>query len=260
MKDQVTTLNEIIPNVLLQMSTDGSKTWSFATQPISSLPLSNGWFDVGARTAFVTEGRFLAYTNEIDVSGWGNQGLTFYPMQAGVQEGSAFTYLIDDSLEVLDIISDSPLDVGMFVQGNLQSYFPRLTVPGLYQLTGSAYPDGSVTSDPADRVFPPLGWENVLYGNYRLFQHNDNLQGTLALPVLTNDFGSMNPTATDKLYITRILRLGVSTTAQSGGFSYIPPTRFIIKGMLKSESDLSYVYRLKDSFKTAQTDVGYNDL
>ena len=258
MKDQVTTLNEIVPNVLLQM--DASKNWTFSIQPITSLPLSNGWFDVGSRTAFVPQGTFFAYTDEIDVSGWGNQGLTFYPMQAGVQEGSAFTYLIDDGLEVLDIISDSPLDVNMFVQGNLQSYFPRLTVPALYELTGSGNPDGSVTTDPADRVFPPLGWENVLYGNYRLFQHNDNLQGTLVLPVLTNDFGSMNPTATDKLYITRILRADTSSTVQTGGFAYIPPTRFIIKGMLKSESDLSYVYRLKDSFKTVQTDVGYNDL
>ena len=258
MKDQVTTLNEIVPNLFLKM--DDRKEWTFQVEPLTNLPLSNGWFDVGTRTAFVNAGQIFAYTDEIDVSGWGNQGLTFFPMQAGVQEGTNYTYLIDDSLEVLDIISDSPLDVGMFVQGNLVEQGRRLTVPALYQLTGSAFSDGSVTSDPADRVYPPLGWENVLYGNYRLFQHNDNLQGLLVLPVLNNDFGSMNPTATDKLYITRIVKCGTGNTVQTGGFSYQPATRFIIKGMLKSETDLSYIYRLKDSFKSTQTDVGYNGL
>ena len=243
MKDQVTTLNEIIPNLLLQMNS--SKEWSVA--PNDSL---DGWYDVSTRDGSITANRIFAYQNEIDVSGWGNQGLSFFPMQAGVQEGANYTYIIDDSLQVIDIISDSPLDVPSFVFNNLLAY-PNITLPALYERTLDA---------PAERVFPPLGWENILYGNSRLFQHNDNLQGLLALPVQSNEFGSMNPTATDKLYLTRILKCNVADSTQVGGVSYIPPTRFIIKGMLKSESDLSYIYRLKDSFKTTQTDVGYNGL
>lgn len=243
MKDQVTTLNEIVPNVFLQM--DANKDWSVA--PNDSL---DGWYDVNSRYGSIGAGKIFVYQNEIDVSGWGNQGLSFFPIQAGVQEGGNYTYLIDDSLQVIDVISDSPLDAPAYIFNNALSY-PNITLPALYERTLDL---------PAARVFPPLGWENVLYGNSRLFQHNNNLQGLLVLPVNTNDFGSMNPTASDKLYLTRIVICETSNSIQTGGVCYIPPARFIIKGMLKSESDLSYIYRLKDSFKTSQTDVGYNGL
>lgn len=238
MKDQVTTLSEIIPQLSLSMAAD--KEWSLASA-------SNGWFDVDSIEGALIRGKFFAYQDEIDVSGWGNQGLSFFPMQAGIQEGYVFNYLIDDELRVIDVISDCPLDVGAFVLNNVAA-FPNITVPALYEKAGTG------------RTFAPLGWENVLYGNDRLMQHNNNLQGLLVLPVSSNDFGSMNPTATDKLYLTRILSCGTSYTAQTGGLAYIPPTRFIIKGMLKEESALSYIFRLKDSFKTTQTDVGYNGL
>jgi hypothetical protein len=242
MREQVTTLCETIPQIQLTMS--GTKAWSM-------VPFSNGWFDIG-RLNIQTIGndRYFAYQTEIDVSGWGNQGLSFFPMQAGVQEGGQYQYLIDDTLQVIDVISDSPLDVAAYVSTNLQVY-PMITLPALNQARPS-------TNE--ETVNPPLGWENILYGNSRTFQHNDNLQGLLVLPVQSNEFGSMNPTASDKLYITRIVKCGTGVTTQVAGLANIPPTRFIIKGQLKSESDLSYIYRLKDSFKTTQTDVGYNGL
>lgn len=242
MKDSVTTLTETIPMLSLQM--DATKKWTITND-------ANGWYDAGdLSVSGLGNDKFFVYQNEIDVSGWGNQGLSFFPMQAGVQEGYAYTYLVDDTLQVIDLITDSPLDVGQYIQANLQA-FPSITLPALLE---------QPTANPEERIFPPLGWENILYGNSRLLQHNDNLQGLIVLPIHTNDFGSMNPTATDKLYITRIVSCQVGVTAQTGGFSYTPPTRFIIKGMLKSESDLSYIYRLKDSFKTTQTDVGYHGL
>ena len=242
MKDSVTTLTETVPFLSLQM--DDNKDWAITED-------ANGWIDAGnLPVAYLGNDTYYVYRNEIDVSGWGNQGLSFFPMQAGVQEGYSFRYLVDDTLQVIDLITDSPLDVGQYIQANLQQ-FPFITLPGLLE---------QPTATPEERVFPPLGWENILYGNSRLLQHNDNLQGTIVLPIHTNDFGSMNPTATDKLYITRIVYCQTGSTVQEGGFAFIPPTRFIIKGMLKSESDLSYIYRLKDSFKTTQTDVGYNGL
>lgn len=243
MKDEATTLCEVIPPVELKMTAD--KKWA-----ISALDSADGWFDVSDRFGVITTGKVFAFQTDLDVSGWGNQGLTFFPMQAGVQEGAAYTYIIDDSLKVIDVISDSPLDIPTYVIGNALAY-PDITLPALYERQGDY---------PAARTFPPLGWENILYGNKRLFQHNDNLQGTIVLPIQSNEFGSMNPTATDKLYITRILICETSNSVQTGGLSYTPPTRFIIKGMLRSENELSYIYRLKDSFKTTQTDVGYYGL
>lgn len=244
MKDQVTTLCEVIPQLQLGMASN--KKFSI-TEP----PGANGWFDVGRlNRGSVGNDKFFCYQTELDVSGWGNQGLSFFPMQAGIQEGGLYQYLIDDSLIVVDVISDSPLDIAAFVSGNFLAY-PFITLPALYEFRMSA---------PEERINPPLGWENILYGNSRTFQHNDNLQGLLALPVQNNDFGSMNPTATDKLYITRLIKCESGITTQTAGIVNIPAARFILKGMLKSESDLSYIYRLKDSFKTTQTDVGYNGL
>ena len=239
MKDKVVTLCEEIPGLQLVAASDRFE-WA---------GLGNGWFDLESRNGSLNQYQFFAYQTSIDVSGWGNQGLSFFPIQAGIQEGRTYTYLVDDSLRVIDLISDSPLDVAAFAEPNLADS-TELTVPGLLQ---------SITSNDL-RVFAPLGWENVLYGNDRLFQHNNNLQGTLVLPVSSRDFGSMNPTASDKLYVTRIIVCDTAETAQTGGILNVPKTRFIIKGQLKSESDLSYVFRLKDSFKTTQTDVGYNGL
>ena len=239
MKDKVVTLCEEIPGVQL-IAIDNRFEWA---------GLGSGWFDLETINGSLNEYKFFAYQTTIDVSGWGNQGLSFFPIQAGIQEGSTYTYLVDESLRVIDVISDSPLDAAAFAEPNLGDT-SLLTVPGLLQ---------TVNSDTRENM-PPLGWENVLYGNDRLFQHNNNLQGTLVLPVSSRDFGSMNPTASDRLYVTRIIVCETGTTAQTGGILTVPKTRFIIKGQLKSESDLSYVYRLKDSFKTTQTDVGYNGL
>jgi hypothetical protein len=239
MKDRVVTLCEEIPGLQL-VATDSRFEWA---API------NGWFDLETRNGSLNQYKFFAYQTSIDVSGWGNQGLSFFPIQAGIQEGSTYNYLVDDSLRVIDLISDSPLDVSAFAEPNLSDITQR-TVPGLLQV---------ITTNEL-RTFAPLGWENILYGNDRLFQHNNNLQGTLVLPVSSRDFGSMNPTASDKLYVTRILVLDVGITTQVGGILDVPKTRFIMKGQLKEESDLSYVFRLKDSFKTTQTDVGYNEL
>jgi len=239
MKDRVVTLCEEIPGIQL-VAADSRFEWA---API------NGWFDLETRNGSLNQYKFFAYQTSIDVSGWGNQGLSFFPIQAGIQEGSTYNYLVDDSLRVIDLISDSPLDVAAFAEPNLSDITER-TVPGLIQ---------KINTNEL-RIFAPLGWENILYGNARLFQHNNNLQGTLVLPVSNRDFGSMNPTASDKLYVTRILVLEVGITTQVGGILDVPKTRFIIKGQLKEESDLSYVFRLKDSFKTTQTDVGYNEL
>lgn len=249
MKGNIVTLNEVIPPMQLFYN-DGPNAWVEST----SDNIASGWINVDTlQGSNITQDKVWAFQTEIDVSGWGNQGLTFFPLQAGVQEGNNFTYILDDYLTVIDLISDSPLDLANFCDNNLLT-LPYTTVPALYQ----KYPSNS----GVDTLLPPLGWENVLYGMKRKLAYNTNLPAAgnipVCLPVWTGDFGSMNPTATDRLYVTRILVMDNSQSTQ--GFMNCPASRFIIKGELKSESDLSYVYRLKDSFKTTQTDVGYGDL
>jgi len=245
MENDIVTLVEEIPNLDLRFQTS---SWGTSTY--------NGWRDLKDEDGqFGTTRKCWAYQTDIDVSGWGNQGLTFYPLQAGVQEGYMFSYINDDVLQVIDVISDSPLDVVDFALKNVLTNFGR-TLPALYQDTKQT------TSANSDMIYPPLGFENILYGNSRNMAYNSNFPtagGTpLVMPINQNDFGSMNPTATNKLYITRLLVC--DNSLNTDGFMNCPPTRFILKGQLMRESDLSYIFRLKDSFKTTQTDVGYNGL
>lgn len=242
MEDSIATLSEVIPDLSLFATESGGRIdgWEIS----GGIRNQDGWYDLSQRIS-IPRGLAWAFTTKLDVSGWGNQDLSFFPIQAGVQEGTYYDYLIDDTLEVLDMISDSPLDIEEFTLRNLMARV-NSTVPGLYN---------NLPADD-DARFPPLGWENVLYGQLRTMQHNNNLQGFVVLPINTNDFGSMNPTATDTLYFTRIILPRIGNTAQTGGLCQIPITRMIIKGQLKKENGLSYIYRLKDSFKTMQTDVG----
>ena len=247
MENDIVTLVEDIPPLGLRYE---NKAWGTGGQAF------NGWRDLELEDGSLgSTKKCWAFQTDIDVSGWGNQGLTFYPLQAGLQEGYMFSYINDDLLQVIDIMTDSPFDVVDFCVKNTQTIQTR-TLPALYQNTLQTPTLNS------DMVFPPLGFENILYGNSRNMGYNSNFPtagGTpMVMPINSNDFGSMNPTATDKIYITRLLIC--DNAAQTDGFMFCPPARFILKGQLKRETDLSYIYRLKDSFKTAQTDVGYNEL
>ena len=249
MENNIVTLSEVIPPWQLFYN-DGPNAWVKST----SDNVASGWINVNElRGSNVTQDKIWAFQTDIDVSGWGNQGLTFFPLQAGVQEGNIWTYISDDLLTVIDLVSDSPLDLAIFCDQNLID-LPYRTVPALYQ----KYP----ADDFVRTQLPPLGWENILYGSKRIMAYNSNFptSGGIpnVIPISENDFGSMNPTATDRLYITRILVMDNGSSTQ--GFMNAPSTRFVIKGQLKNESELSYIYRLKDSFKTTQTDVGYGDL
>lgn len=240
MEDGIATITETIPSISFKFDKGSSPQWSIEGA-------ANGWVDVeGLRGGgSIAAGTIWAFQNSVDVSGWLVQDKSFFPMQAGIQEGSNFVYLDDDTLEVMDIISDCPLDVGPWCASNWTGQ-PR-TVPALYQTTGR------------DTKHPPLGWENVLFGRFRALSHNDNLADSImCLPVVVNEFGSMNPTATDRLYFTRLIGLRSGSTGQDLGLCGIPPSRLIIKGKVTSEDPLSYIFRLKDSFKITQDDVGYD--
>lgn len=249
MEDNITTLIQEIPALQLYYDTTGAPPFKWDITP-SLLVSADGWTPQPLSGG--ADQKVWSFQTSIDVSGWGNQGLTFYPLQAGLQEGYMFTYLNDSTLQVIDVISDCPLDVEAFARNNLLN-LPYKTLPGLHQRN---LPN-VITAD-----FQPLEFDNVLYGQSRVMGYNSNYptEGGIPLvsPININDFGSMSPTATNRLYITRILLL--NNSARTTGFMNCPPSRFIIKGQLMRESDLSYIYRLKDSFKTAQTDVGVGNI
>jgi len=188
--------------------------------------------------------RIFYYQNEIDVSGWGVKGLTFYPTGFQVQTGPSMRLLEGGLVFIYDIISQNPFDVDAYLEAS--ELFLEYSTPGLYPFIGSN----------ADRVSPELGFEDILGGKCTMYAHSAGIMPqAVGLPVNTSDFGSLEPTATDRLYVTRLMFVD-NLGNQPAGVIKIPTARMILSGVVGTESQISYIMRLKNSFKLAQTDVG----
>lgn len=98
-----------------------------------------------------------------------------------------------------------------------------------------------------------IGFENILYGRVQMISHNTSLPQQAGVVYATEEFGSMTPTASDRLYVTRIVKVqnyGLATPDQSA--IQLPHMRIIIVGSDKEENDLSYIMRLRQSYKLDQ--------
>lgn len=202
-----------------------------------------GWQPV-LDSSIGSNNRFWFYQNEIDVSGWGVKGLTFYPTGFQVQTGPAMRMLEGGLVYVYDIISQNPFDVEAYVIANINQI--DYTTPGLLEFPGPN----------SDRVHPALGFEDILGGETTLYAHSAGIMPqAVGLPVNQTSFGSLEPTASDRLYVTRLVFVD-NLAIQPVGLIKLPSSRFILSGVATAEPKLSYIMRLKNSFKLAQTDVG----
>ncbi len=203
----------------------------------------DGWRDVSPSSAG-SNNRFWAYQSELDVSGWGVKGLTFYPSGFAVQQHPVIA-LMDGSLQqVITLISQNPFDIDAFVQANVDRIDYML--PGLLPKRGAN----------VDRQFEVLGFEDILGGKAETYANSASIMPSrTGLSVAAAEFGSLEPTATDRLYITRLC-FANNLAPQTVGIIKIPSARVILAGIAAAENQLSYIYRLKNSFKLAQTDVG----
>lgn len=186
------------------------------------------------------------YQTEIDVSGWGVKGETFYPTGYNVQKGlrcRGFVggYLTDDVL-----ITQVPFDVENYVRTAVASdNILDMTLPALLNRRGET----TLTE-------PLIDYEDVLGGIKTMFSGSTTLSDDIQVPVLETDYSSLEPTASDRLYLTRIIRFQNAPTPFDVGVMVIPACRAILAGMTSTEGKLQYIMRLKNSFKLTQTDVG----
>lgn len=211
----------------------GGRQWT------KDIPNSEATFDAIAGTWSATNGwetqgtEALYYETYWDMSAYTLDDLTFFPISAVLQDGMPysmiFTTTTDQALSVIDIVSQERLDIAQVV---------------------ADYGNGVTLNLPGQ----PLSTENfeqIIMENFRLMLPQvDFTSATLVLPATTGSYGSLQPTACEKLWIYRIIL--IAGALETGNTVLVPATRFVMSGTVVKEPELDYMMRLKRSFELSQ--------
>lgn len=219
---------------------DNHRDLVFEYPPLGGTTVTSGApldFSAFANTGYQYETgtNLYYYESFIDLSGYAMKDLTIYPEFVMQQENFPFSNtsvrLLDDTLNgsmyEYVLITTVPFDLTEAVNSNGESFF------GFGGFIGSA-----------------LTPEQVIYGHVRTFAPNTQL-------VLSSEFtlmnkmvwGSMAPTAADKLYCYRLISYGGSLG--TGAEIFAPAGRFIMPVKIAREPELEYMMRLKRSYELA---------
>ena len=185
--------------------------------------LSNGWSNIG---------NVMYWQGSIDLSGYAMERKTFYPITAFTQEAQAYVAFGGSGQSILYLVSSIPTDVN-----NLLTQFVYASAPGFIQ--------PSIANVPQD------DWTTTLFGQYDLNLINTTLPALgLCQPIMTRQFGSLSPTAADKLYVTKVV-IPTTIVGEVGDSLSIPSSRIVIPGTIREEPKLEYMMRLKRSYELA---------
>jgi hypothetical protein len=195
-----------------------------------------GWQDLGLSMG-------VYYQDTIDLSGYANSDLTFYPDIGFNQIGVGPTITGTDGGELFDAVYVTTVPLTDFT--SLWWWTASGSSPALPQFDTTAI--GVQIQDSTQ-------WETLLYCEQRLYARNTNVPGGTGLMQLIDraQLGSLEPTAADKLFITRVV-IPLSNIAPYTDFTSIavPPSRVGFIGTMVKESDLEYMMRLKRSYELA---------
>ena len=91
-----------------------------------------------------------------------------------------------------------------------------------------------------------LTFDQTIYMRRRVFNVDVDNQGAgLCITIFDQQLGSLEPTASDRVYCTRIVQ-GVAPAATVGG---LYPVRYILSADAKEEPEYEYLMRLKRSYE-----------
>ena len=197
-----------------------------------------GWQDMGPANSLA-----LYYQDTIDLSGYARKDLTFYPEIGFNQIGIGPNLVGDDGGELLDCVFITTV--------------PLTDIQSLYWWVASgsspALPQFDSTS-LGFQIQDSTQWETLLYCEQRLYARNVNVPGATGFMQLIDraQLGSLEATAADKLFITRVI-IPASNTAPYQDFQSItvPPSRVGFIGTMAKEPELEYMMRLKRSYELA---------
>ena len=94
-----------------------------------------------------------------------------------------------------------------------------------------------------------LTFDQTLYGRIRIFNVDiDNQAGGYCITLSDNQCGSLDPTASDRIYCYRV----VTMLASADGVLALYPARYILQADAKEEPEYEYLMRLKRSYELQQ--------
>jgi len=187
------------------------------------LELANGWSTIGL---------VMYWQGSIDLSGYAMERKTFYPVTAFTQEAGSYVAFGGSGQTVMYLVSSIPTDIDTLLTQIVYS-----SAPGFIQPSAA-----NVSQDE---------WTATLFGQYDLNLINSNLPALgLCQPILSRQFGSLSPTAADKLYVTKVV-IPATLAGAVGDSLGIPSSRIVIPGTIREEPKLEYMMRLKRSYELA---------
>jgi len=93
-----------------------------------------------------------------------------------------------------------------------------------------------------------LTFDQTIYMRHRTFNTDlDNQAGGYMITTVDNQLGSMEPTASDRVYVTRVVSFG-----GADGQYVVYPVRYILRATAKEEPEYEYLMRLKRSYELQQ--------
>ena len=224
MDEDTRTLKIEIPGSLVTSSTGVG--WDGASN-------ANGWTVLPGLTSLFWEGT-------IDLSGYTREMKTFFPQAAFTQEGTfsnvtAVLPIIAAGIMQITVVSSIPLD-------------PIILGTQFATGGGPGFLDGSLT--------PPTGpgqqdWNTVLFAETQVNVVNSTLPGGILQTLRKNQSGSLGATASDTLYVMKIIVSIFSDTGTIGSSLIVPASRVVIPGKFGTEPDVEYMMRLKRSVELA---------
>jgi len=127
---------------------------------------------------------------------------------------------------VVDVMSNKPLSndeaLGATVNGNISA-------------TGGAN----------------LTFDQTIYMRLRVFVVDlDTSAGGYFIPLSDNQLGSLSPTASDRIYVTRVVVFG---GINADGVHAVYPVRYLLRANAKAEPEFEYLMRLKRSYELQQS-------
>jgi hypothetical protein len=94
-----------------------------------------------------------------------------------------------------------------------------------------------------------LTFDQTIYMRHRTFNTDlDNQAGGYMITTVDNQLGSMEPTASDRVYVTRVVSFG----GPGDGQFVVYPVRYILRATAKEEPEYEYLMRLKRSYELQQ--------
>ena len=96
-----------------------------------------------------------------------------------------------------------------------------------------------------------LNYEQTIYGRVRIFNVDlDNAAGGYYITLADNQMGSLQATASDRIYCTRVVSFGTGNSNGNHGVSY---ARYLLRANAREEAEYQYLMRLRRSYELQQT-------